>query len=121
MEGGEIMNINELKNFDLIKDEYENYYVINRTFLDKNQLTEVTLSHIYFEESFQRLFYIEGENEKYKNKHIGVFLQDLVNGKIDKYTKKHGNIYSVRDLVENGIKIDFMDITAPHPRSNPIK
>ncbi len=120
-EGGVNMNINELSNFHLVMDEYGNYYEVNRISHKNNELTEVTLSNIYFEKSFQRLFNLDGENEKYKDKHIGVFLQDLVNGSINNYTNKHGKIYSVRELVENGVKVNFMDITAPHPRSNPIK
>lgn len=113
-------NIHELKPlFDVITDEYGNYYEIVRQTNQGDQLKKVTLSNMYFEKAFSRVF-ITPDIEEYKHQHIGAFLQDLVNGHIEDVKRKNRKMFSVQDLLDNGIEVSFMDQTVRHPRSNPI-
>lgn len=101
---------------DLITDEYGNHYEVVSVTNKGDKVTEVTLSHIYFEKAFSRGFF-EDDLKEYKNKHIGAFLQDVVNNHIEQNEKKHRKIFSIRDLIENEIKVSFLNQTVPHPRS----
>jgi hypothetical protein len=110
-------DINELRPLlDVVTDEYGNYYEIVTVTHKGGKLTKVKLSNIYFETAFSRLF-TEDILEKYKHKHIGVFLQDLVNGHIQDLKRKKRTIFSIKDLLENGTEVEFVDQTVPHPRS----
>lgn len=113
-------NIHELRPlFDVITDEYGNYYEIVRLATKGDKLTEVTLSHMYFEKAFSRVF-ITPDVEEYKYQHIGAYLQDVVNGHIESVKKKNRKMFSVQDLLDNGVEVSFMNQTVRHPRSNPI-
>jgi hypothetical protein len=110
-------DINELRPlFDVVADEYGNYYEIVSVTHKGGKLTKVTLSNIYFEKAFSRLF-TEDILAKYKLQHIGVFLQDLVNGHIQDLKRKKRTIFSIKDLLENETEVEFMDQTVRHPRS----
>ncbi|MFC0298457.1 hypothetical protein [Geobacillus jurassicus] len=102
---------------DVVTDEYGNYYEVVAVTHKGGKLTKVTLSNIYFETAFSRSFIEEDIVEKYKYKHIGAFLQDLVNDHIQDLKSKKRTIFSIKDLLENGTEVEFLDQTAPHPRS----
>jgi hypothetical protein len=106
--------------FDVIVDEYGNYYELVGVTHKGGKLTEARLSNMYFEKAFSRTFTTENV-EEYKYQHIGVYLQDLVNSHIDSIKDKRRTIYSIKDLLANGTKIKFLDQTVRHPRSRPLK
>jgi hypothetical protein len=111
-------DINSLiPSLDVVADEYGNYYEVVETTTKGGKLTKVTLSNIYFETAFSRSFIEEDIVEKYKYKHIGAFLQDLVNEHIQDLKRKRRTIFSIKDLLENETEVEFLDQTIPHPRS----
>ncbi|HHB2485253.1 TPA: hypothetical protein ACORDH_005969 [Bacillus cereus] len=114
-------NINEIRNLmDLITDEYGNYYQIVTTKTGQGKLYEVTLSHAYYEASFSILSFAEPfQNEleeEYRNKHVGFRLKDRLNNAIEHVKRKGRTIFTIQDLINNGTKVSFMDITETHPR-----
>lgn len=110
-------NIHEIRNLlDLIVDEYGNYYEIVSTTTTGSRLVEVTLSNIYFEKSFQRLF-VNEDVKSYGHQHIGAYLQDLVNNSIKYVQDRNRKIFSIQDLIDHEIKVSFLDQTVRHPRS----
>lgn len=114
-------NINEIRPLmDLFTDEYGNYYYAPRIKTGEGKLLEVTLSHAYYEDSFSVISFAEPlQNEleeKYRNKHIGHQLKDRLNSTIQNLKNKERVIFTIKDLIENGTKVTFANITETHPR-----
>lgn len=116
-------NINELRGMlDLIVDEYGNYYKVVGTTEKGGKLEHIKLSHYYFEFAFSRLLTEDSEDlQKYKYKHIGCFIQDGLINHLKNLESKKRKIFTVKELLENGVVVQFMDLTERHPRSLPIK
>lgn len=114
-------NINEIRPLmDLFTDEYGNYYYATRTKTGGGKLHEVTLSHVYYEDSFSILSFagpLQNElEEKYRNTHVGHRLKDRLNGSIENMKRKERVIFTIQDLINNGTEVSFMNITETHPR-----
>jgi hypothetical protein len=100
---------------DLITDEYGNYYSVVEMSNKGQQLAEVTLSHFYYERAFA-IIVSDDFVQEYTHKHIGCFLQDELSKDIEMLQDQHRTIFSIQDLIQNGTKIHFLDLTALHPR-----
>lgn len=113
-------DINQVGIFDMISDEYNNYYYVTGETVDSGKLTTITLSHSYYEDAFSAILH-EDLLKEYKFKHVGVPLQDRLLGSLKHLKEKNRTIFTIQDLVDNGIEVSFLDITKLHPRANPIK
>ncbi|MGN7942860.1 hypothetical protein [Metabacillus sp. 22489] len=104
----DINNIQGL--IDLIVDDFGNYYTPYRTRNEGYKLTEVMLCHALYDESFSTVFYSENIDE-YKYSHLGELLLDRMNEHLKYLNLKNRKIFHVNDLIENGTKVSFYDIT----------
>lgn len=98
---------------DLVRDEYGNYYEVVGTHLEGETLTAIEVSNLYFEKSFQIQM-----DETYKDKPVGVLIQEHMNAYIEAIEKNNRPIYGIRDLMVNQIKVYAVDVTQPHPKRN---
>jgi hypothetical protein len=103
---------------DLVRDEYGNYYEVVGVHTEGDTLTAIEVSNLYFETSFRVSSSSENLRDEYKDKPIGVYLQDQMNAYIEEVQKNERPIYGIRDLMVNRIKVYAVDITQPHPKRN---
>jgi len=114
---GANIDINQVEFYiDLISDERKNYYYVVGTKIEYGQLTKVTLSHAYYEDAFSEIFYFDIP-EEYKCKHLGVPIQNRLLNQLQFLKKSNRAIFTVRDLIENGTQIEYLDITELHGRA----
>ncbi|TWT01495.1 hypothetical protein [Planomicrobium sp. CPCC 101079] len=110
------MSMQHIRENDLVRDEYGNYYKVVGIHTEEDTLKVLEVSNLYFETSFQ---YSAGSlAEDYKTKPVGVFIQEQVNAYIDEIQRNERPIYGIRDLMVNRIKVYAVDITQPHPMRN---
>ena len=107
------MSMQNIQTADLVRDEYGNYYEVVGVQEDEGTLKGIQVSNLWFEKSFQKFSGTENTDEK----PVGVVLQDLVNGHIEKMQENSRPIYAIRDLMVNRIEVYAVDITKPHPKS----
>lgn len=101
---------------DVIKDEYGNYYEVVGMTTQGEKISELILSHAYFEIGFSRLFISELDEGYKEHDYIGRPIRDILNGHIKALKSNGREIFTVRDLLDEGIKVKFNDITKKHPR-----
>ncbi|MGM0878081.1 MAG: hypothetical protein ACQEWV_26040 [Bacillota bacterium] len=110
-------DINNLEHFlDLFVDEYGNYYEIASTTVRNGNLTEITLSHVYYEFSSYRMFNDAELSKKNNHNHLSIFFSDLLTSRLENIKKKNRTIFTINDLIANGTKVYFMKLTEVHPR-----
>jgi hypothetical protein len=105
----DINNIQGL--IDFVKDEYGNYYTPYQTKNRGNQLEEVTLVHVLYDEAFSTIFLMDEFNKGYVHSHLGELLLDRMNGHIKELEIEGRKIFTVQDLINNDTKVKFWDIT----------
>ncbi|TWT25234.1 hypothetical protein [Planomicrobium sp. CPCC 101110] len=110
------MSMQHIKETDLVRDEYGNYYKVVGIHTEGDTLKALEVSNLYFETSFQHS--AESLEDDYKSKPVGVFIQEQVNAYIDEVQQNERPIYGIRDLMVNRIKVYAVDITQPHPLRN---
>ncbi|MEH6888497.1 hypothetical protein V7024_01855 [Bacillus sp. JJ864] len=111
-------DINEISfALDIISDEYSNYYYVLGTTVEHGKLTEVKISHSYYEDSFSEVLHDKIE-DKYKFKHIGHILRDRLLRKLELVKERNRKIFTIQELLANGIKVNVMKPTQMHPRAN---
>ncbi|HDR8129190.1 TPA: hypothetical protein QCZ07_005343 [Bacillus cereus] len=115
-------NINDIRGLiDLVTDEYGNYYYPVTTKVGEGKLLEVTLSHAYYEDAFSEIFFsgvLQDEiPEEYRNKHIGLCLQDRLTSSLERLEKSKRRIFTIQELLANGTKVSTMKLTETHPRA----
>ncbi|WKA50161.1 hypothetical protein QWY22_14815 [Planococcus liqunii] len=112
------MSMKNIQANDLVRDEYGNYYEVVGVHMDGETLKALEVSNLYFETSFRTAADAGSLGEEYKNKPIGVYLQDQMNAYISNVQANERPIYGIRDLMVNRIKVYAVDITQPHPKRN---
>ena len=110
------MSMQKIVEMDLVRDEYGNYYKVVGTHMEKDKLTGLEVSNLYFEKSFEAG--TDSLDESYQGKPFGVYIQDQVNAYIEDIQQNERPIYGIRDLMVNRIKVYAVDITQPHPKRN---
>ncbi|USK35104.1 hypothetical protein LIT25_07180 [Bacillus sp. F19] len=115
----EFLTTEDTLHFDLVTDEYGNFYTIHGTTDTNGKLVEIRLYNSYFDAAFSVL--PDSLLPEYKHKHVGVALQDRVLNRLKTMENKGRKLYSVQELTDYGVKVTFWDLTKPHPRSQPIK
>lgn len=101
-----IENLNDINDFSLVVDEYNNYYTIYKINSDK---TEIVLSNFLYTLTCNRTFSLE-LIEEYRHKSISEFTSKELAESI-KINEKKGNIFKLEDLKKSDIKIEFRDCT----------
>jgi hypothetical protein len=105
----DVNNIQAL--IDFIEDEYGNYYTPYKITTKGGKLTEVTLVHVLYDEAFSTVFYEDITESEYIHCHLGELLLDRMNGHIKELEIEGRKIFTVQDLINNGTKVEFWDIT----------
>lgn len=101
---------------DIITDEYGNYYdIVSRT-TKGEKVTEVILSHVYYEMGFSRLFTSELDSGYKEFDYIGKPIRDTLKSHIKDLNSSGRKIFTIQELIENGIDVKIRDITKKHPR-----
>ncbi|WP_226087489.1 hypothetical protein [Mesobacillus sp. S13] len=106
-------NINLIQGqIDLVIDEYGNYYTPYTTTTVGMKLTEVVLCHEIYNIAFSWLFIQDDWQKEYKYSHLGEPMVEGLNGQISDLKHADRKIFSIQDLLENGTKVSFYDITS---------
>ncbi|MCR1991406.1 hypothetical protein NSA31_06360 [Bacillus subtilis] len=112
-------DINQIQRFiDLIRDEYGNYYYATELTTQGGKLIKVRLSHTYFEDSFSTTYFREHDENPEEFKFIGETLRDGLVGAIKRLEDSNRKIFSIQDLIDNGIQVSTLNLTKIHPREN---
>lgn len=110
-------DINQIKRFiDLIEDEYGNYYYATELTTQGGKIIKVVLSHTYLEDSFSTTYFREHDENPEEFKFIGETLRDGLVGAIRRLKESNRKIFSIQDLIDNGIQVSTLKLTATHPR-----
>ncbi len=103
---------------DLITDESGNYYTVYEITTYGNKLEKVKLAHSLYDIAFASTFIMEEVVNGYLNDHLGDFMLDVLNGHIKTLELCNRKIFSVNDLIDNGIKVEYWGITEPLPKDS---
>lgn len=110
-------DINQIQGFiDLIRDEYGNYYYVTELTTQGGKIIKVRLSHTYFEDSFSTTYFREDDENPEEFKFIGETLRDGLVGAIKRLEDSNRKIFSIQDLIDNGIQVSTLNLTEIHPR-----
>lgn len=100
------MKENEILNFDLVYDEYGNYYEVTRIDSVMGELKSITILNALYKIANNRLFDSEDLQNDYARKHISSFLVDTLNSRIKHHKRE---IKSIREIVESGVEVTVAD------------
>lgn len=104
------MDENKLLNFDLVKDEYGNYYEVVVTKSELGKLKEVTIMNALGRISFFRYFDDEQLQKQYKGKYIGEFLFNSLDSRKKNQTDKGREIYTIQQLIIDDVEVNIEDV-----------
>lgn len=104
------MDDNKLLGFDLVKDEYGNFYEVVKIKSELGKLKEVTIMNALGRISFFRFFDDEQLQKQYKGKYIGEFLFDSLDGRKKSQTDKGREIYTIQQLINHGVEVSIKEV-----------
>ncbi|WP_053957152.1 hypothetical protein [Inediibacterium massiliense] len=103
---------------DLIKDEYDNYYVVTRI---SDAEKKITLVNAYMELSFRRILFFNDNFKKefknYEGLYLGQQAMDILKYRINSLETGEvpGHIYSLNDVKKEYNKIEFVGLYEKNP------
>lgn len=103
---------------DLITDEKGNYYTVYEITTYGNRLEKVKLAHSLYDIAFASTFVMKEIVDEYIDNHLGDFMLDVMNGHIKTLEMCGRKMFSVQELIDNGVKVEYWDITEPLPEDN---
>lgn len=104
------MEENKLLNFDLVKDEYGNFYEVVVTKTEHGKLKEVTVMNALARISYFRFFDDEQLQKQYKGEYIGEFLFDSLNSRKESQVDKGRMIYTIKELIDRGVEVSVKEV-----------
>ncbi|GAA0346915.1 hypothetical protein GCM10008931_42740 [Oceanobacillus oncorhynchi subsp. oncorhynchi] len=102
---------------DIITDKSGNYYTVYEITTYENKIEEVKLAHSLYDIAFASTFLMEEVVEGYLGNHLGDFMLDVLNGHLRTLEICERKIFSVQDLLDNKIKVEYWDMTQPPPEA----
>lgn len=111
------MDENAIETYDVITDERNNFYQPAKITTGGGKLLKLQVSNIYYETAFETMFFQVIESKEYQHKHIGSYLQDTVDQKVERMNSLGKKIYTLEEIFNAGVELSFSDPFTPHPRS----